>query len=56
MARPLELPIKKLVRFDEETLAAVDAYRATQKPLPNQSEAIRQILTEWLRDNGYLPK
>lgn len=56
MARPLTLPIKKLVGFEPEMLAAIDNWRRTQTPIPTQSEAIRRILTEWLRERGYLPK
>ncbi|WP_353851134.1 hypothetical protein [Shinella sp.] len=35
-------------------LDALDEYRARQKPIPNQSEAIRSILRQWLKDNGFL--
>jgi Arc/MetJ-type ribon-helix-helix transcriptional regulator len=54
MGRPPEFPFKKLVGFDQEMLDALDAYRASVKPIPNQSEAIRSILREWLASNGFL--
>lgn len=55
MGRPPEFTSKKLIGFDQDMLDAIDAYRATLKPIPNQSEAIRKILKDWLIGNGYLP-
>ena len=54
MGRPPEFTSKKLIGFDQDMLDAIDAYRATLKPIPNQSEAIRKILKDWLASNGYL--
>ena len=54
MGRPAAFPIKKVIGFDQEMLDAIDAYRRTQTPLPNQSEAIRAILAEWLREKKLL--
>lgn len=54
MARPTAFPIKKVIGFDQEMLDAVEAYRREQTPIPNQSEAIRAILADWLQSNGYL--
>ena len=54
LARPTAFPIKKVIGFDQETLDAIEAYRREQTPIPNQSEAIRAILTDWLREKGHL--
>lgn len=54
MARPTTFPIKKVIGFDQELLDAIDAYRREQTPLPNQSEAIRDILAAWLSERSYL--
>lgn len=52
--RPAEFPIKKLVAMDQETLDAVEAFRAAETPPINQSEAFRRILRDWLTGHGYL--
>lgn len=44
MPRPETLPVKKLLRFDEEMLEAIDDWRRKQKPIPNVSDAIRQLI------------
>lgn len=54
MARPELYPSKKLIGFDQETIDAVENWRREQTPIPNYSEAVRTILRQWLRDNGYL--
>lgn len=56
MARPTAYPIKKVIGFDQQTIDAIEAYRREQTPIPNQSEAIRAILTDWLKSRGYLNK
>lgn len=52
--RPAEFPIKKLVAMDQETLDAIEAFRASVQPPINQSEAFRKILRDWLIGHGYL--
>lgn len=52
MARPTAYPIKKVIGFDQGTLDAIDAYRREQTPIPNQSEAIRRLVTEALAAHG----
>jgi hypothetical protein len=44
IGRPETHPIKKVIGFSEEMIAAVEAWRGKQKPVPNQSEAIRQLV------------
>jgi hypothetical protein len=44
IGRPETHPIKKVIGFTEEMIEAVEAWRAKQKPVPNQSEAIRKII------------
>ncbi len=56
MQKPSLYPVKKVIGFDEELLKAVDAWRGARTPIPNASDAIRQILTKHLRQKGYLPK
>lgn len=56
MARPEQFPIKKVIGFDQAMMDALDAYRRGQTPIPNVSEAIRDILRDWLRERGYLGK
>lgn len=54
MGRPPAYPIKKVLGFDQAILDAIDQWRREQTPIPNQSEAIRTILADWLTGNGYL--
>lgn len=54
MPKPELYPIKKLIRLDQETLDAIETFRAEQKPIPNQSEAIRKILRDYLVSYGAL--
>lgn len=54
VARSEQFPVKKVIGFDRPTLDAIDAYRRAQTPIPNASEAIREILSAWLREHGYL--
>ena len=56
MAKSSLYPVKKVIGFDEELLKAVDSWRGGRTPIPNASDAIRQILTKHLRQKGYLPK
>ncbi|MET4630454.1 hypothetical protein ABIB83_007506 [Bradyrhizobium sp. I1.8.5] len=44
MPRPEIYPIKKLVGLSESMLEAIDKWRAKQKPIPNVSDAIRQLI------------
>lgn len=56
MGKPSLYPVKKVIGFDETLLKAVDAWRGGRTPIPNVSDAIRQILSKHLRQKGYLPK
>ena len=44
VGRPELYPIKKLVRFDDAMVAAVDVWRKKQKPILNVNEAIRRLV------------
>lgn len=55
MARPTLYPIKKVVGFTPEMLAGIDDWRREQSPIPTVSDAIRQILEDWLIGHGHLP-
>ena len=44
IGRPETHPIKKVLGFTEEMVAAVESWRAKQKPVPNFSEAIRRLV------------
>jgi hypothetical protein len=48
MPRPELYPVKKIVGFDEAMIAAIDKWRSKQTPIPNVSEAIRQLVGEAL--------
>ena len=52
--RPAAFPIKKLIAIDETLLDAIEKYRADQSPIPNESEAFRQLLRDQLIAGGYL--
>ena len=42
--RPELYPVKKIIGFDEKMGAAVEKWRAKQRPLPTFSEAIRRLV------------
>ena|SRR6476646_571803 len=44
MPRPELYPVKKIVGFDQAMIDDVDKWRAKQRPIPNVSEAIRQLV------------
>ncbi|MFK4522189.1 hypothetical protein ABIF90_000170 [Bradyrhizobium japonicum] len=44
MPRPEIYPIKKLVGLSERMLESIDKWRAKQRPIPNVSDAIRQLI------------
>jgi hypothetical protein len=48
MSRPELYPVKKIVGFDEGTIAAIEKWRAKQIPIPNASEAIRSLVKQGL--------
>jgi len=52
MARPEQFPVKKLLRVDEALLERIDQWRRGQKPIPTESEAIRQLLDAGLVAEG----
>lgn len=49
MPRPEIYPIKKLVGLSESMLEAIDKWRARQRPIPNVSDAIRQLIEQGLK-------
>lgn len=48
VGRPESHPIKKVIGFTEEMMAAIEAWRAKQKPVPNVSETIRRLVERGL--------
>jgi hypothetical protein len=44
IGRPESHPVKKVIGFTEEMIAAVETWRSKQKPVPNVSEAIRRLV------------
>lgn len=50
MPRPEIYPIKKLVKFSTDMLDAIESWRAKQRPIPNVSDAIRQLIEIGLKD------
>jgi hypothetical protein len=49
MPRPEIYPIKKMVGFTESMLEAIDKWRGRQRPIPNVSDAIRQLIEAGLK-------
>ncbi len=47
--RPELYPIKKLIRFDQPMIDAVDLWRQQQEPVPTESDAIRSLVQLGLR-------
>lgn len=48
MSRPELYPVKKIVGFDEATIAAIEKWRAKQTAVPSLSEAIRRLVGQGL--------
>jgi hypothetical protein len=48
IGRPETHPVKKIIGFTKEQLAIVENWRAKQRPIPNLSEAIRQLMERGL--------
>jgi hypothetical protein len=44
------------VRLQPDPLGAIDKWRAQEEGSPSRPEAIRRIITDWLRERGYLSK
>ncbi|SHH42248.1 hypothetical protein SAMN05444169_7386 [Bradyrhizobium erythrophlei] len=44
IGRPETHPVKKVLGFTDEMVAAVESWRAKQKPVPNFSEAVRRLV------------
>jgi hypothetical protein len=44
MPRPELYPVKKVVGFNVVLLDAIEKWRAKQRPIPNLSDAIRQLI------------
>lgn len=44
------------LRLPRDVIDALDARRRAESDLPTRPEAIRRIISDWLRENGYLPK
>jgi hypothetical protein len=49
MPRPEIFPVKKLIGLSADMLDAIDKWRAKQRPIPNVSDAIRQLIEAGLR-------
>jgi hypothetical protein len=49
MARPEMYPVKKLVKFSADMLDAIEKWRSKQRPIPNVSDAIRQLIEAGLK-------
>lgn len=49
MPRPEVYPVKKMVGFSTDMLDAIEKWRAKQRPIPNVSDAIRQLIESGLK-------
>jgi hypothetical protein len=52
MPRPEIYPIKKMIGFTTDMLEAIDKWRARQRPIPNVSDAIRQLIEAGMKAGG----
>lgn len=52
MPRPEILPVKKVIGFTNEMMEAIETWRAKQRPVPNVSDAIRQLIDIGLKARG----
>jgi hypothetical protein len=52
MAKPIQLPNKLLIAFDDERLEAIDEWRRREPDLPSRSEAIRRLIDQALNAAG----
>lgn len=48
MGRKELFPVKKVIGFDQGLLDRIDAFRRQQTPIPNLSDAIRDLMDEAL--------
>ena len=46
--RPELFPVKKVIGFDRELIAAVDVWRRRQADVPTFSDAVRRLLAKGL--------
>jgi hypothetical protein len=44
VGRPETHPIKKIIRFNEAMVEMIEKWRRKQKPKPNFTEAVRQLI------------
>jgi hypothetical protein len=49
MPRPEIYPVKKMIGFTASMLDVIDKWRAKQRPIPNVSDAIRQLIEAGLK-------
>jgi hypothetical protein len=52
MGRPELYPVKKVIGFKKEMLAAIDKWRRKQEPIPSVSDAVRQLVELGLTGDG----
>jgi hypothetical protein len=48
MGRPELYPFKKMIGFNADMLDAIEKWRANQRPIPNLSDAVRQLIEDGL--------
>jgi hypothetical protein len=56
MPRPEIYPVKKMVGFSTTMLDTIEKWRAKQRPIPNVSDAIRQLIEIGLKAARNPPK
>lgn len=44
------------VRLPRADIQGIDSFAASEPDAPTRTEALRRIVADWLRQNGYLPK
>lgn len=56
MGRPAVDSEQVNFRLQRDALDALDAYREAEPDKPSRTEAVRRILTDYLKANGYLAR
>jgi hypothetical protein len=49
MPRPEIYPVKKMIGFSANMLDSIEKWRAKRRPIPNVSDAIRQLIEAGLK-------
>jgi hypothetical protein len=54
--RPRQFNRRLLLAADDQTVTAIETAAADEDDKPSRSEMIRRIVTDWLRQHGYMQR